>query len=613
MTTKNNIDVYKRFYTLSNEMFCIVNSEGSFIDVNNSFSHNLGFNNDELESSAFIDYIHPDDLEKTNKELIKLKSGSKVFNFVSRFKCKNRTYKTLSWNAVLDNTTGYFYTSVQDITEQVNIKNELKQLKSAIQKETIYAETDLKGNITKVNKKFCEISGYLKDELIGQNHRIVNSDFHPKEFFEKLWLTISSGNVWSGLIQNNKKNGDHYFVQSILIPIVDHNDKIIKYIATRQDITNQINTDLIYQKTLSILTETSSLGKIGGWEMNVSTGELLWTDETFKILDVKQKSGLSPILPEGLQLFIDKDVPIITEAVSRAIEFGEPYSLELQACTPKGEIKWIYTNGKAHYKDGKIETISGIIQDIHETKLAKIKLDQSQQKSIHNAKFAALGELSASIAHEINNPLGVISGYAELIQMQSSNSDNQLTSQTNTILKSCDKIAHIVKSLKKFSRNYEAEPKQIHSIKNIINEAISLTRPKIKQNMIRLNTGSIEDVNILCNEIEIEQIFVNLINNAVEAINDLDDKWIKLSVECMGDALLLRITDSGKGIPEEKQLQIFEPFYTSKSKLGGTGLGLSIVKEILTEHNADIRINNTVKGTCFEIIFPKYTKEVHGC
>ena len=392
----------------------------------------------------------------------------------------------------------------------------------------------------------------------------------------------------------------------ISIPIFDNNEKISNYIAIRQDITDKVNSEHDRLKALDILSETSSAAKVGGWEMDVATGKLTWTNETFRILDVEQVDGLSPMLPEGLQLFIAKDQPIIEKAVQRAIEFGESYGLELQARTPKGAVKWIYTSGKANYKDGKIETISGTIQDIHQRKITEIKYNQERHKSIMNAKFAALGELSASVAHEINNPLGVISGYAELLQLtHESASPEDILTKSAIILRSCDRITHIVKSLKKFSRSDEAIQHTVCSLKNVISEAIVLTRPKVKLCMIELRCDYFEDGNILCNEIEIEQVIVNLINNAIDALSELPEKWIEITVTETTQDYIISITDAGLTIPIAKQLSIFEPFFTTKNTGEGTGLGLSIVKGILDNHGAKISIDNNNKHTCFVIHFPK--------
>jgi signal transduction histidine kinase len=151
--------------------------------------------------------------------------------------------------------------------------------------------------------------------------------------------------------------------------------------------------------------------------------------------------------------------------------------LELQAQTAKGNVLWVYTNGRANYQNGKVVTLSGTIQDIDASKKAEEKYNLEKQKSIQSAKLASLGELAASMAHEINNPLGIISGYTELMLMTTDLPDAML-SKLNVILNSCERIAHIVNNLKKFSRIETAKEHSQQNLTKIINEAISLARPR---------------------------------------------------------------------------------------------------------------------------------------
>lgn len=124
-----------------------------------------------------------------------------------------------------------------EISDKVNANTELSALKVAFDKTAIVATANKKGEILDVNEKFCAISKYSKEELIGQNHRILSSGHHSKEFFIQMWKVISSGNVWRDTIKNSAKDGSHYWVDSTIIPLKDSNNKVYQYISIRFDVT----------------------------------------------------------------------------------------------------------------------------------------------------------------------------------------------------------------------------------------------------------------------------------------------------------------------------------------------------------------------------------------
>lgn len=594
--------MYQRFFNYSNEVLCISDFDGNIVDINDTFCRLLGFSKVELSSRKFLELIHPDDMQKTLDEMNSLLNGNTTESFENRYLDAHGHVYWFSWKAYPNLEERNIYAVGRDITEERLSMSRYAQLYETITKNVIYARTNKQGVITEVNEKFCDISGFERTELIGKTHQIVNSGEHSKDFFVDMWRTISSGNTWNGAIINKRKTGELYVVESIISPMRNMNGDIDSYMAIRFDITDRIEYKNQSQKILNILNETSAIAKIGGWELEVDTGHLSWTDETFKILGVPKTENQTPVLPEGLQLFIDEHKPIIDNAVARAIEHGEPYALELKSQSPSGETKWIFTNGHAHYEDGKITKISGTIQDIHDKKITEVKYNQERQKSIQNAKFAALGELAASIAHEINNPLGIISGYTELLQLQDElSSDPKL----DKILKSCERIAYIVKNLKRFSRSDDIPIKSPINLTDIVEEAVSLAAPKMKRDLISYSEDLVRNAVILGNNIEIEQIVINLINNAIDAIHSSEERWINIRIVELGEYFKLEIKDSGYGIPRQVQEKMFEPFFTTKDANKGTGLGLSVVRGIIEDHNGTIDLDNTQPNTCFCITFPK--------
>ncbi len=239
------------------------------------------------------------------------------------------------------------------------------------------------------------------------------------------------------------------------------------------------------------------------------------------------------------------------------------------------------------------------------------QLELERARSVQNAKLASLGEMSASIAHEINNPLSVIqltnSRLLEKIKKE------QLA--TDTIVHSLeknqgavDRINKIIKGLTNLSRDAVNEDIQVFSVENMMEQVLSLVGQKLNYANVELRVlippG---DLFIESSLTQISQVLINLINNAHDAIANLPEKWIQVEFKLMPESALVQcsVTDSGNGIPPEIAEKIMQPFFTTKEVGKGTGLGLSISKEIIETLGGKFYIDHECPHTCFVFELPK--------
>lgn len=236
-----------RIFELSHDLICVADASGHFRRVNPSWERTLGFTIEELQAAPFLDFVHPDDRAATTTVFEDLIArGLRVVSFENRYRCKDGSYRVLLWNATPVPGEGLIYSSAHDITERKLALQEmdaqakaLGDLKAALDMHSIVAITDSKGKITFVNDKFCAISKYSREELVGQDHRIINSGFHPKEFIRDIWRTIGQGRSWKGEIKNRAKDGSLYWVDTTIVPFLKPDGKPFQYVAIRTDITER--------------------------------------------------------------------------------------------------------------------------------------------------------------------------------------------------------------------------------------------------------------------------------------------------------------------------------------------------------------------------------------
>lgn len=242
---------------------------------------------------------------------------------------------------------------------------------------------------------------------------------------------------------------------------------------------------------------------------------------------------------------------------------------------------------------------------------ANATIADQQQRITQTAKMSALGEMSAGIAHEINNPLTIISGKAVVLRKKIEKQEYDaefFLSEVGVIEKTALRIAKIIKGLQTFSRSSAGDSSQLVLMSSIVEDSIVLGMERIRSRGVDVTVDTIPDVKVSCQPVQIVQVVLNLLNNAFDAIDGLEQQWIHLSfVQNFVDGqkfITLRVTDSGRGIPDEIAMKMMQPFFTTKEVGRGTGLGLSLSKGIIESHGGTLRYILSNGHTCFEVQLP---------
>jgi PAS domain S-box-containing protein len=365
----------------------------------------------------------------------------------------------------------------------------------------------------------------------------------------------------------------------------------------------KLNADALKElnANLSIVLQASELGV---WDWNLQNNhvnydkrwcEILGFGEDELVNDLKTFQDL--VNPDDLNRVLELATDYIEKKISK-------FDVKFQMKHKLGRWVHIHAKGKITKTDteGRALRFMGTHSDLTEEIRSQREIELQKNKLYHQSKLASLGEMSAGIAHEVNNPLAIIAGSAELLEKFKEKPD-KFNAKVESIIKSCSRISKILNGLKKFSRSAEISSFAYHNLGQIIDEALILTDIKSTRSSVPIQKDWEAELDIFCDDLGIEQVLINLINNGIDAVKHKNERWIKITAHKDQQAIILRVIDSGATISQELEDKIFDPFFTTKKVGEGTGLGLSITKGILDEHQATIVLNRNFPNTCFEIKF----------
>jgi two-component system sensor kinase FixL len=345
----------------------------------------------------------------------------------------------------------------------------------------------------------------------------------------------------------------------------------------------------------------SAMARIGVWECDLATEALTWTDAVYDLFELPPGSEVPRNI--AVSMYEDDSRFRMEAARAKAIEEGSGFSLDVLIRTATGKEKWLRLTADIEMEDGRAVRIFGTKQDISEEKAGQEKLKLLQAELVQLSRQSAMAAMADTLAHELNQPLTAIANYTAGTRraLDRGASNDQFRDSFEAIERSSLKAGEIIRSLKAMSSG-DAMPPQLIDPNPVIREATSLAMVGEEKD-IEVSYALADGVRVLADPVQIQQVVINLVKNAVEATEQSIRREIRVSSEATDGQVTIRVEDSGSGIVPEMIGTLFDSFVSTK--LDGSGIGLAISRTIVEAHGGRIfAANRPEGGAAFSVVLP---------
>jgi len=568
--------------------------------------------------SAWKESLHPEDQEKAFAAVNKTVELGKNFDTTFRILTptneirylKAYAHPVLDENGKVSKVIGVNYDLTETHTTQENLRKSLETnrvlVKVAEETDNAVILTDTAGKTTWVNKGFTRISGYESEDVLGLTPGdILQGADTSRHVVERIGKALAQQEGFDCELLNYHKNGTPYWIKIICQPLYEE-DVLIGYMAIESDITEVKRLDKERTVQRELLERTGDMAKLGGWQLDLLTNKPIWSDMVYKIHEVPIGSEID--LENAINFYPPQSRPIIEKAIALAVSEDIPWDIQTAFNTAKGNSIWIRTTGYAEFTNGVPTSLRGAFQDITQLKKAE---QQAQEANLAKSEFLA------NMSHEIRTPINGILGMNDLLL--SSNIDERQRHFAELIKISSQSLLHLINDILDFSKieagkldiNYQDI--DLYSLLGDIVDTMAM-RAQEKNLELILNIAANTPKNVKIDPDRLRQVLNNLLSNAVKFTSKGE---VELKVQLTEkQQLAFTVTDTGLGIPAEKQSKLFSKFMQVDSsttrKHGGTGLGLAISHQLVEMMGGKITLTSVAEqGSSFAFTISNTSAETY--
>ena len=439
--------------------------------------------------------------------------------------------------------------------------------------------------------------------------------FHPddrKGMLQK-WSAIRESGMRGGLEARLRRfDGEYRWFLFQAEPLRDEAGNIVKWYGSSTDIEGRKQIEEELRRSEAKLAEAQRVSQTGSFVWNVSTGDRFGSREFFRILGYDQPRSVT--FEMVLQRAHPEDRALVEQTIDRASRDGTDLDYEHRLLMPDGSVKYVHVVAHAIRDQADQLEFVGAVVDITATKQAEEKLHKAQAELAHITRVTTLGQLTASIAHEVNQPLAALVANAEACLNWLDRETPDLAAARRSAKWAINdgiRASEVIRRVRALANKTDIEKVPL-DVNNVVRDVIALVQRELASHRVSLRTELAPVLPmILGDRIQLQQVIINLVVNGIEAMEPIKDRPRELVIRSRRDEIhgvVLSVTDCGVGISDNESDRLFKAFFTTKS--GGMGMGLSICRSIVEAHGGRLSVSrNEGPGATFQFMLPLHHED----
>jgi steroid delta-isomerase-like uncharacterized protein len=574
--------------------------------LNRQLLEYFGKTTEELKNWALIDAVHPDDLPRVIETRKKSIEAGHIYEVEHRCRRADGVYRWFQVRGlpVRDEegliTVWYLLlTDIEDLKKaeealQSSERN-LRQITNAIPSNIHVLRTD--GSVLYVNQAVLDYHGTTLEDVQKQDYRA--RFFHPddiarlrKERRDALLRPVPFENEQRAV----GKDGKYHWFLIRYNPLLDEQGKVDRWYVAAFDIEDRKRAEAEIEQAYLRLAEAQRVSKTGSFVTDLLLDEHNWSEELCRIFEIEPGTRITAELIRTL--FHPEDLPVYEDAFKGAVDGQErDIDISYRIITPAGNVKHLHAVTRILEKIAGRPIYIGAIQDVTESKVAEQALTRARSELAHMSRVTTLSALTASIAHEINQPIfaAITSAGACLRWLNRDQPEVQRAREAAMRIEEDGKrAAEIITNLKSFYKKDLSPQREVVSVNDLVGEMLMLLRSEADRHSVVMRTELAADLpSMSADRVQLQQVLMNLMLNGMEAMSERGGE-LNISTGREGGEVMVSVSDTGVGIPADKLEEIFNPFVTTKAE--GTGMGLAISQTIIESHGG--RLWATLNPRC---------------